>query len=135
MKYTTILFALCSAVFISACTDEPAKTPANAVEASPTAMPALITPTDGMAKLNPPHGEPGHVCEIAVGAPLDGSAPPANIVTDPTSTGGSNSMSVPPPMFNSSPATSGMELPSGTPNPAHGEPGHKCELQVGDPLP
>src|SRR5690606_21418634 len=25
-------------------------------------------------KLNPPHGEPGHRCEIPVGAPLDGSA-------------------------------------------------------------
>jgi hypothetical protein len=29
------------------------------------------TPTSGSsAKLNPPHGQPGHDCAIAVGAPL-----------------------------------------------------------------
>jgi hypothetical protein len=53
---------------------------------------------------------------------------------DPSATSGPNSITMPP-QFGTTPATLGIELPSGTPNPAHGEPGHKCELQVGDPLP
>lgn len=36
------------------------------IEAAP---PTTATPS-GDAKLNPPHGEPGHRCDIAVGAPL-----------------------------------------------------------------
>lgn len=134
MKYTTVLFAACSTLFIAACTPEPAKTPIEAVEAAPAVMPAQITPTDGSVKLNPAHGEPGHVCEIAVGAPLDGSAPAVNGM-DPNAIGGSSTITVPPPAFNSQSSPAGIALPSGTPNPAHGEPGHKCELQVGDPLP
>ena len=72
--------------------------------------------------LNPPHGAPGHDCNIAVGSPLNGAA---------------NSLNAPPPMpvmpssvnpVNNASA-SGIRL-----NPPHGEPGHDCNIQVGQPL-
>lgn len=56
--------------------------------------------------LNPAHGQPGHRCDIAVGAPL----------TSPSS--------------NSSMLNSDTML-----NPAHGQPGHRCDIAVGAPLP
>ena len=41
-----------------------------------TAQPAQQPATDGSVALNPAHGQPGHRCDIAVGAPLN-SAPAA----------------------------------------------------------
>ena len=59
-------------------------------------------------KLNPPHGQPGHRCEIAVGSPLN------------------------------SPATNQAPAPAPEPvvrlNPPHGQPGHSCDVPVGSPL-
>ena len=37
---------------------------------SPVAAPSTV-------KVNPPHGQPGHRCDLQVGAPLDGSPAPA----------------------------------------------------------
>lgn len=78
------------------------------------------------AGLNPPHGEPGHDCAIAVGAPLNGS-PAANTIP-----------SAPPTMnFPTSPiaAPSPAAAPGGPRlNPPHGQPGHDCAVQVGAPL-
>ncbi|MCF8462179.1 MAG: hypothetical protein K9G46_15765 [Flavobacteriales bacterium] len=79
------------------------------------------------AGLNPAHGEPGHDCAIAVGAPLDGSAAssvPAgmpSLVTQPAVQ----------PM--TQPAATGKAPANGL-NPAHGEPGHDCAIAVGAPL-
>lgn len=63
------------------------------------------------AGVNPAHGQPGHRCDIPVGASL---ATPVNT--------GTNSG-----LLNS--ASSGMK------NPPHGQPGHRCDLAVGAPLP
>jgi len=63
--------------------------------------------------LNPPHGEPGHRCEIPVGQPLpNGSDMEAS--TNGNSTSNKNNE---------------VKL-----NPPHGEPGHRCEIPVGQPL-
>ena len=58
-------------------TAAPTETPAAPAEVTPPADPVQIEATPsttiaptGDAKLNPPHGEPGHRCDIAVGAPL-----------------------------------------------------------------
>ena len=91
-----------------------------------------IAPTDiqqapaevySAAGLNPPHGQPGHDCAIAVGAPLNGS-PAANPVQ------ASPSMSFP------SAAPAPVSAAPGGPrlNPPHGQPGHDCAVQVGAPL-
>jgi hypothetical protein len=75
------------------------------------------------AGVNPPHGEPGHRCDIEVGAPLNspaGAKAPAQVQQPVTS-----------PAPASSPAAKG----SGRINPAHGQPGHDCAVAVGAPLP
>ncbi len=81
--------------------------------------------------MNPPHGQPGHVCELPVGAPLDGSAAksaPQNIqVQQPTQQ--SQPIQITPSAQPAAPATT----TAGT-NPPHGQPGHVCELPVGAPL-
>ena len=89
------------------------KTP-NPVQATPTAK--------GM---NPAHGQPGHQCGIAVGAPLNGSsvANKQQSTVTPATTVTSTSTPV-----NVAPTAEGM-------NPAHGQPGHKCDIAVGEPLP
>lgn len=65
--------------------------------------------------LNPAHGQPGHRCDIKVGAPLN-SAPAQTNTATPIMTNGTNSSS------------------TGKLNPAHGQPGHRCDIKVGDPL-
>jgi hypothetical protein len=94
--------------------------------------------TTGSSKLNPPHGEPGHRCDLAVGAPLDMASqatalPNSNNSMTPTIT----------PVQNSSPSFSPTPSPQQVPpaasssakvNPPHGEPGHRCDLAVGAPL-
>jgi hypothetical protein len=81
----------------------------DAVNANLTAHPDV--PSDAGA-VNPPHGQPGHTCAIAVGAPLSSAPADAKITTEPASTTNTKQ---------------GM-------NPAHGQPGHRCDIAVGAPL-
>lgn len=92
---------------------------------SPTAPATQAAKTT--AALNPPHGQPGHRCDIPEGAPLD--SPPAQ----------SANVSVTPAQ-NTAPAqtvapagNNGAQVAAGA-NPAHGEPGHRCDVPVGAPL-
>src|SRR6187402_3975463 len=81
--------------------------------------------------LNPQHGQPGHRCDIAVGAPLN--APATNIQPNVSAT---------PPATSSSTTTNTnvqKVLPQANTsttalNPKHGEPGHRCDIAVGAPL-
>jgi len=105
---------------------------------TPTTMPVLPTgnptaPIIAGAKLNPAHGQPGHRCDIAVGAalPQAGSAPDfksptpsAPVLNTPAQT------TVTPPVVQAPVITSAA---SGI-NPAHGQPGHRCDIPVGQPL-
>lgn len=75
------------------------------------------------AGLNPPHGQPGHDCAIAVGAPLNGS-PAANAPQSAPST-----MNFPTAPLAPASTPGGPRL-----NPPHGQPGHDCAVQVGAPL-
>ncbi|WP_224490242.1 hypothetical protein [Robertkochia flava] len=73
-------------------------------------MPATQT----SAGVNPPHGQPGHRCDIPVGSSLDA------------------------PVRSTTPAASGLmntNTSTATLNPPHGQPGHRCDLAVGAPLP
>ncbi|WP_052324059.1 hypothetical protein [Flavihumibacter sp. ZG627] len=75
--------------------------------------------------LNPKHGEPGHRCDIAVGAPLN-SSPATKSNSSPAVT--STPINTNPIKLNTNSATAtGM-------NPKHGEPGHRCDIAVGAPL-
>ena len=109
----------------------PAPAAGSAVVATPqTAAPAVAA---GSGKVNPPHGQPGHRCDIAVGAPLDGAAPaPANkSVAAPQPAAGAKS---------SKPTVTPVTMPAGNAtvapgtNPPHGQPGHRCDIAVGAPL-
>ena len=79
----------------------------------------------GTIKLNPAHGQPGHRCDISVGAPLDSkptqpNANPATISTAPTT-------------VNTSVQNAEQKTLPGM-NPPHGQPGHRCDIGVGTPL-
>ena len=78
------------------------------------------------AGLNPAHGQPGHRCDIAVGAPLNSA--PAKTTTSVSSTPATSTATIQPTV--TAPATKtapGM-------NPPHGQPGHRCDIAVGAPL-
>ncbi len=90
------------------------------------AQPALQTTAAG---LNPAHGQPGHRCEIAVGAPLSSApaaAPQAQATPQPI-TVKQNAPTIIPSEVKAVPTAAGM-------NPPHGQPGHRCEIAVGAPL-
>ncbi len=112
--------------------------------------PVVATNTGG-GKLNPAHGQPGHRCDIAAGAPLN-SAPQktttpkvvnANTTTAPTQTIVNPGTM---PALQPTQAVQNTEATNGTPalisngggaklNPEHGKPGHDCKVAVGQPLP
>jgi len=117
---------------------------------APQNNPAVSSTAAGM---NPAHGEPGHRCDIAVGAPLNSPpgnpqnpAAPPSVMTMPQqgSMPPPQQGSMPPPqtnMGNSSPTTPINVNPAGSQtttapgmNPPHGQPGHDCAIAVGAPL-
>lgn len=107
----------------------PVSTAQPVVTSQPVATPVPVTTTTVSTPpgMNPPHGQPGHRCDIEVGAPLN-SAPkqtaktttatpvPQNITVTPTTTTATQVKTAP-----------GM-------NPPHGQPGHRCDIEVGAPL-
>lgn len=92
--------------------------------------------------MNPPHGQPGHRCDIPVGAPLD-SPPQRQVPTQqaaPASNGqgflgGGTQQAAAPQQPQAMPVQETAPGMKGKPNPAHGQPGHRCDISVGQPLP
>ena len=130
MKLLNLLFLALFALTFMACGNDAADQ-TQATETSTTVeTPAVTTPqsgaptnTSGDVKLNPAHGEPGHRCEIAVGAPLDGAPAAAGQTQSPL-------------IQTQQPATTpaaAQPVAEGM-NPAHGQPGHRCDIPVGAPL-
>lgn len=113
----------------------------NTIEINPSNKNATSTPINltkmGNSALNPEHGKPGHRCDIAVGAPLN-SAPDNTQKSIPTTKEAISPLQIQP-----SASTNNLndqkintsENPNAKINPEHGQPGHKCEIAVGDPLP
>ncbi len=97
--------------------------------ASPQNVTAKTVTLKGM---NPPHGDSGHRCDIAVGAPLN-SKPAVSATTAVTnSVQETNEYSVqqavPALLSTDTDAAAGI-------NPAHGKTGHRCDIAVGVALP
>lgn len=98
----------------------------------PTQAPAPAQATATAPGMNPPHGQPNHRCDIAVGAPLN--SPKAATPASPTST-------VQQPTPQGRGTITPVDMASGTTatppgmNPPHGQEGHRCEIAVGAPLP
>ena len=84
-------------------------------------------PIKSTAGLNPAHGQPGHRCDISVGAPLDSKPNQPTTITQPAT---NNPPTLP---VNLSPQASTQKVAPGM-NPAHGQPGHRCDIAVGAPL-
>ena len=79
--------------------------------------------------MNPPHGQPNHRCDIPVGAPLNSKkAEPTMVKTTDIQTSTTTPIAVPENNAGSTSVADGM-------NPAHGQPGHRCDIPVGAPLP
>ena len=79
--------------------------------------------------MNPPHGQPNHRCDIPVGAPLNSKKAEATTVKS-TDIQTSTTAPIAAPQNNagSTSVAAGM-------NPSHGQPGHRCDIPVGAPLP
>lgn len=113
--------------------------------ATPAAMPQQVStpqPAQTAPGMNPPHGQPNHRCEIAVGAPLNSAAAPKAV-----------SQSTPAATITPSTPSQTIKVgnpPAGAPailnpntattttapgmNPPHGQDGHRCDIAVGAPL-
>lgn len=93
--------------------------------------------------MNPPHGQPNHRCDIAVGAPLNSPATKGAVQATPGATitpaTPAQTMKVSNPPASTTPAILNPNAaPTATApgmNPPHGQPGHKCDIAVGAPLP
>lgn len=99
--------------------------------------------------LNPPHGYPGHRCDLKVGEALSlkpetkttnqGLNPPhgqpghrCDIAVGAPLNSKPVTNTIPTPQPNS--ATSEIMAPKNGLNPAHGQPGHRCDIAIGAPL-
>lgn len=112
--------------------------PATSESATANSANTASTGAAGRPALNPAHGEPYHRCEIAVGAPIDSQPEAQNAAPQMM-----NQQAAPANSFNTNPiAPSNAPVsapvtatgPKPALNPAHGEPHHRCDLQVGAPL-
>ena len=89
-----------------------------------TSVPQNVVSTSAATPgMNPAHGQPGHRCDIAVGAPLNSA--PAKPATPTVQT--TPAIATPTPTAAKTKTAPGM-------NPPHGEPGHRCDIAVGASL-
>ena len=96
---------------------------------------AMPTASAGGAQgvmLNPPHGEPGHRCDIPVGAPLNSKPAAQPAAAQPQVT--QQQIVIDPQQAQQHTGTTEPGF-SGKPNPPHGQPGHRCDIAVGAILP
>ncbi len=97
--------------------------PQNSVVTTMPATAVQSTSAVNNGNLNPPHGQPGHRCDLAVGAPLNSKpAQPAAVTATPNQ---------PQAKINSQPV---VQTVAPGMNPPHGQPGHRCDISVGAPL-
>jgi hypothetical protein len=113
-------------------TIQPANAVVNPLAAPANTAPVFSTPAQAQTQpaqqpatvqLNPSHGQPGHRCDISVGAPLNSkpvqpNANPATVNTGSVNTNVQNAVQ--------------KTLPGM--NPPHGQPGHRCDIAIGAPL-
>lgn len=97
----------------------------NVVTTTPQTITQATAPTNTAPGMNPPHGQPGHRCDISVGAPLNSkpAAPAATTINTQPQQPAVTMKEVP----NTVKTAPGM-------NPPHGEPNHRCDIAVGAPL-
>lgn len=88
--------------------------------------------------MNPPHGQPGHRCDIPVGQPLN-SKPAQSGQTPSTTPNQAQTIQIDPNSLQpgkfsvENGKAKNVKTAKGM-NPPHGEPGHRCDIPVGQPL-
>ncbi len=94
--------------------------------AGAVASSVISNPTTTAVGKNPPHGQPGHRCDIEVGAPLNSPAtkPATQTITQSATPTVTTTTATP---------ASNVKTAAGM-NPPHGQPGHRCDIAVGAPL-
>lgn len=100
---------------------------------APQAVTQAAAPTK--AGMNPPHGQPGHVCGTPVGAPLNSGAGKASVTPG---SGSFTTTTLPTPSSGGAPTllkSDGAVATAPGTNPPHGQPGHVCGSPVGQALP
>lgn len=124
MKFTSHLLVAASVVLLAACSDSK-KVENAAVGTTPvnfsTQSASQQSATTATTGVNPEHGQPGHRCDIPVGASL----------STPVQPNGSTPQALPQPTALPQPISN--TVAPGT-NPPHGQPGHDCSIAVGAPL-
>jgi len=147
--YTAFVFCFAA---LSSCEEKKASGPGT-MATKPVSLPALtpsttpantapvqggnIVPTSAPPKLNPAHGQPGHRCDISVGAPLP-DGPVQNVKAATPNPALINSpVQAAAPAIQTTASTPVATVPAVTPgiNPAHGQPGHRCDVAVGASIP
>lgn len=90
--------------------------------------------------MNPPHGEPGHRCDIPVGQPLN-SKPAQTQATQNVVVNNNGSQTIQIDPNSLQPGKFSVDNKTGKAiktapgmNPPHGQPGHRCDIPVGQPL-
>ena len=103
----------------------------------PAPQQVAATPAAVGKGMNPAHGQPGHRCDIAVGAPLN-SAPAQPQATQnksftvtPAQVGSASVKEI---TGNTAQLTAGNTKTAPGMNPPHGQAGHRCDIAVGAPL-
>lgn len=96
----------------------------------------VVNPVGTSGALNPAHGQPGHRCDIAVGAPLNSAAKTSTPTVQPTTVVQPVATSPQPAAVTTTPAaqTATLNAKGEKLNPAHGQPNHRCDIAVGAPL-
>lgn len=82
-----------------------------------------------VAGINPPHGQPNHRCDIAVGAPLN-SQPNGTA----TATAQPNQVQMQSQVQTITQSAPAKTVTAKGMNPPHGQPNHRCDIPVGAPL-
>jgi len=140
LKYATLILAIslltaCGSKDENTTPDVPASNTTVPAQSQP--MPANGTvnpaPASTSTALNPAHGQPGHRCDIAVGAPLNSPAAQPAPAPTPTVTPIQSTPATATPANELLPRKATTSSGAGL-NPAHGQPGHRCDIAVGAPL-
>ena len=127
--------ATCCALFIlivsvTSCNDDNQRSYSQYYHPNPGAIFASNSPV-GKAR-NPKHGQPGHRCDIAEGDPLPVSASlPVASTPFPSEVAATGNPATSTSPFSSTENNLAM---TGSLNPEHGKPGHRCDIPVGSPL-
>lgn len=120
--------------------------PVQTVQVNPNQQKVVTTTTAAPVKvakgMNPSHGQPGHRCDIPVGSPLNSpvtkpvAAAPQGGTVEKTFTVSppANNPAVPALLSTESTKAKTVTTAEGM-NPIHGQPGHRCDIAVGAPLP